>query len=45
MWLGFAAALAIGLLAVAGLIAHELSTERVVHSLAVSERRSEPIAA
>jgi hypothetical protein len=45
MWLGLAAALAIGLLAVAGLISHELSTERVVHSLAVSERRSEPIAA
>jgi hypothetical protein len=45
VWLGFAAAIAIGLLAVAGLIAHELSTERVVHSLAVSERRGEAIAA
>ena len=45
MWLAFAGALAIGLLAVAGLVAHELGTERVVHSFAVAERRGEPIGA
>ena len=45
MWLAFAGALAIGLLAVAGLVAHELGTERVVHSFAVAERRREPVGA
>ncbi|MGH2864266.1 MAG: hypothetical protein ACRDJX_03340 [Solirubrobacteraceae bacterium] len=34
-WLGFASGAALALLAVAGLTAHELSTERVVHSLDV----------
>lgn len=34
-WLGFASAAAIVALAVIGLTAHELSTERVVHSLEV----------
>ena len=40
--LTFASALAIGVLGVAGLIAHELRTERVVHSLEVrdGERQS-----
>lgn len=33
VWLSFGAAAAIAALAVAGLTAHELSTERVVHSL------------
>lgn len=33
VWLSFGAAAAMVALAVAGLIAHELSTERVVHSL------------
>lgn len=50
MWLGFASAVALVALGVTGLTAHELTTERVVHSLqvqrepvAVHER--EPIAA
>jgi len=34
-WLGFASGLALVVLAVAGLTAHELRTERVVHSLEV----------
>jgi len=34
-WLGFASGGALAILAVAGLTAHELSTERVVHSLEV----------
>ncbi len=34
-WLGFSAAIAIVAMAVIGLTAHELSTERVVHSLEV----------
>lgn len=34
-WLGFSAAIAIVAMAVIGLSAHELSTERVVHSLEV----------
>ena len=34
-WLGFASALTLVALAVAGLILHELSTERVVHSFEV----------
>jgi hypothetical protein len=48
MWLGFASALAFVALAVAGLIAHELRTERVVHSLEVApeaSRRREPLTA
>jgi hypothetical protein len=51
LWLGFASALALIALAVAGLTAHELSTERVVHSLAVEReptnfgRDREPITA
>ena len=35
--LTFASALAIGALGVAGLVAHELRTERVVHSLEVRD--------
>lgn len=35
VWLGFASALALVGLAVVGLILHELTTERVVHSLEV----------
>jgi len=35
VWLGFASAIAFVALAVAGLTIHELSTERVVHSLEV----------
>lgn len=49
MWLGFAGALALIGLAVIGLTAHELTTERVVHSLDVerepSMRPRDPIAA
>lgn len=37
IWLSFSAALGVLALAVAGLTAHELSTERVVHSLDVGE--------
>jgi hypothetical protein len=36
-WLGFASGIGLVALAVFGLTAHELSTERVVHSLAVSD--------
>jgi hypothetical protein len=44
--LTFAGAVAVAALAIAGLIAHELSSERVVHSLEISsgERRPTPIA-
>jgi hypothetical protein len=35
MWVSFATAVAVGLLAIAGLIEHETSTERVVHELQV----------
>jgi hypothetical protein len=46
VWLGFASACAFVLLGVAGLTAHELTTERVVHSLAVErEPRRPPVAA
>lgn len=41
-WLSFAEGLGFVALAVAGLVAHELSTERVVHSLAVEDRRTAP---
>lgn len=50
VWLGFASAIAFVALAIGGLTAHELTTERVVHSLAVSSanhqtREREPVAA
>lgn len=48
VWLGFASALALVALGVSGLIAHELRTERVVHSLAVDRAPMdvrEPLAA
>ena len=51
LWLGFASAIAFVALAMGGLTAHELTTERVVHSLAVSStnndrtREREPVAA
>jgi hypothetical protein len=45
MWLGFAAAVALLAIAAGGLVAHELSTERVVHSFAVRERASEQVPA
>lgn len=51
LWLGFASALALVGLGFAGLIAHELRTERVVHSLSVEREpmavgsTREPIAA
>lgn len=41
-WLGFASGVAIVAMAVIGLTAHELSTERVVHSLEVSSGVAEP---
>lgn len=43
-WLSFAEGLGLVALAVAGLIAHEVSTERVVHHLEIgrSEREAEP---
>jgi hypothetical protein len=43
LWLGFASALGVVALATAGLTAHELGTERVVHAIEVQER--EPVAA
>jgi hypothetical protein len=45
--LTFASALAVGVLAIAGLTAHELGAERVVHSLEVheGERDRRPVAA
>jgi hypothetical protein len=50
MWLGFASAVALVALGVTGLTAHELTTERVVHSLQVERQpvavhEREPIAA
>ncbi|MDA0164350.1 hypothetical protein OM076_29035 [Solirubrobacter ginsenosidimutans] len=36
MWVSFATAVGAGLLAIAGLIDHEMSTERVVHELQVT---------
>jgi hypothetical protein len=45
VWLGFASAVALLALAVAGLTAHELSTERVVHSIEVEERAASGAAA
>lgn len=48
MWLGFASAVALVGLAVVGLTIHELSTERVVHSIEVehgSAAGREPLAA
>ena len=42
-WVSFGEALGFAGLAIAGLVAHELSTERVVHSLATPERGSEPV--
>lgn len=48
MWLGFASAVALVGLAVIGLTVHELSTERVVHSIEVeqsSRAPREPLAA
>jgi hypothetical protein len=38
-WLSFGEGLGFAALALAGLIAHELSTERVVHAFAVQEER------
>jgi hypothetical protein len=49
MWLGFASAVALVGLAVVGLMVHEFSTERVVHSLEIEHegpaRRRDPLAA
>lgn len=48
VWLGFASALALVGLAVIGMTAHELTTERVVHSLEVEREpleHREPLAA
>jgi hypothetical protein len=45
MWLGFAGATALLVLAVAGLIVHEVGTERVVHSIEIADSRSEQFAA
>jgi hypothetical protein len=45
VWLGFASAIAFVALAFAGLIAHELTTERIVHSLDVPMREREPVTA
>jgi hypothetical protein len=45
VWLGFGSAIAFVVLGIAGLTAHELTTERVVHSLAVErEPRRQPVA-
>jgi hypothetical protein len=41
MWLSFAEALAFVAIALAGLVAHELSTERVVHTLDVEHLNRE----
>ncbi len=38
-WLSFGEGLGVVALALAGLAAHELSTERVVHALAIEDRR------
>jgi hypothetical protein len=45
VWLGFASAIAFVVLAFAGLTAHELTTERIVHSLDVRTREREPVTA
>ena len=45
VWLGFASALAFVALAFAGLTAHELTTERIVHSLDLPMREREPVTA
>jgi hypothetical protein len=42
MWVSFATAVGAGLLAVAGLIEHETSTERVVHELQVTPAAHRP---
>lgn len=45
-WISFATAVAAGAVAIAGLVLHELSTERVVHELAVTparERTTQPV--
>lgn len=41
-WVSFATAVAAGLLAIAGLAAHEASTERVVHELQVTPAGDRP---
>ena len=38
-WISFATAVAAGLVAIGGLVLHELSSERVVHELAVAPAR------
>jgi hypothetical protein len=46
-WISFATAVAAGVVAIAGLVLHEQSTERVVHELAVTstgERAAQPVA-
>jgi len=43
-WVSFATAVAAGLLAIAGLAAHEASAERVVHELAVTPAADRPSA-
>lgn len=45
VWLGFASAIAFVALAFAGLTAHELTTERIVHSLDIPMREREPVTA
>ena len=45
VWLGFASAIAFVALAFAGLTVHELTTERIVHSLDVRTREREPVTA
>jgi hypothetical protein len=42
MWVSFATAAALGVLAIAGLIEHESSTERVVHELQVMPASARP---
>jgi hypothetical protein len=44
-WWSFASAAALAVLSVAGLIAHEYNTERVVHELSVTTRRDRTPAA
>lgn len=45
VWLGFASALGFVALAFGGLTVHELTTERIVHSLDISAREREPVTA
>ena len=48
MWLGFASAVALVALAIVGLTIHEVTTERVVHSIQVEHEpalRRDPLAA